>query len=231
MSRLTRDLRDATAATPAGTGIDSVITRATPQDLVMRRINPFGTAGTGDLTGAQTIRWCLNPDTGRLHRQVAAGVAMPGTACPEVAAGWTNSVHAQMVANATRPVFTYDGAAVNDISNVGVFLAIDRKPGALPNEATLKSGVFLRNQNRKPVASFTYVSLPGRNIQLNAQPSRDPEGGILNYEWWDNGTKLNYTGAVASYVAPAVGPRFITLKVRDADHLVSEQSQSVEALP
>ena len=228
MSRLTRDLRDATASTPTATGGESVITRADPQDLVMRRINPFATGAAGNVTGAQTVRWCLQAANGTLYRQVAEGVAAPGAACPHNGAGWTTTVQGQDVSNGPRAVFTYDNTILTDITSVKTFLAIDRNPLKAPNETTLESGVFLRNQNRKPIAAFSYVVLGGRSIQLNAQASRDPEGGMLTYKWVDNGQELPYTGAVASYVAPQTGPRQITLSVQDVDKLTASISQMVD---
>lgn len=228
MGRMTRDLRDATAATTGATAAASVITRAEPQDLVMRRINPFTSSTAANVTGAHTVRWCLHSGRGVMYRQTAEGVATPNAACPDPRNTWATAVQAQDVTNGTRPVFTYDNAVLEDITSVKTFLAIDRNPGRAPVEATLESGIFLRNQNRKPTASFSYVVLGGRSIQLNAQASRDPEGGILNYKWVDSGQELTQTGAVVSYVAPQTGPRFIELTVTDVDGLSATTSQMVE---
>ncbi len=229
MGRLTRDLRDATAATTTAVPDDNVITRAESHDLVMRRINPFGASSTGNVTGAHTVRWCMHPNKDKdvLYRQVAAGVVVPKNTCPDK--DMQTSVEAKDVANLARPVFTYDSTVLEDITSVKTFLALDRDPARKPAEATLESGVFLRNQNRRPVASFTYVVLGGRSIQLNAQPSRDPEGGMLKYQWVDNGVELPYTGAVASYVAPSdSNNRFITLTVTDVDNVSASVSQMVK---
>jgi len=232
MARLTRDLRDATASTVAADDVDdSVITRALPQDLVMRRIDPFATTTSANQTGVHTVRWCLDAAKGFLHRLTAPGVATAPAECPGTATGWRDTIQAQQIANVARPIFTYDNATVADITSVNTFLAIDKNIAKPPVEATLTSGIFLRNQNRRPVASFTYVALGGRNVQLNGQASRDPEGGILTYEWKDGTTVLPYTTAVASYVAPASGPRTITLTVKDVDQLPGTQTQTVQVKP
>jgi hypothetical protein len=128
-------------------------------------------------------------------------------------------------------VFSYDSVTLAEVASVSTFLAVDHDPTRRPLEATLTSGVFLRNQNRAPFASFSSVTLAGRNVQLNAQASRDPEGGILSYEWRDGATLLTYASSVASYVAATSGTKSITLTVRDRDGLSASQTQSVVVLP
>lgn len=239
-SRLTRDVRDATAATTTTVPGGSVLVRAAPQDLVMRRIDPFGKSDATNATGTQTVRWCLDHKQ-LLHRQVAAGVSDPVPACPDNRKNvWTDTIQADNIVNGERAVFTYNSTVLEEISSVNTFLAIDRNPAKAPAEATLSSGVFLRNQNRAPVAAFTAVSLGGRNLQLNGQASRDPEGGILNYDWTDGATNqcgtgstacLPYKSAVANYVAPAAGPRSITLRVTDVDGLSHTVTKTVDVRP
>ena len=158
-------------------------------------------------------------------------MTVPGNACPQNGALWTDTVQASEIVNATRPVFTYDGATVQQITSVSTFLAVDRDTAKAPAEATLTSGVFLRNQNRRPIASFSYVALAGRNVQLNAQASRDPEGGILTYEWKDGATVLSYPNAIANYVPSTSGPHEITLTVKDVDGLTGTQTQVVDVKP
>jgi hypothetical protein len=231
MGRLTRDIRAATASSLTATPDASVLTRAQPQDLVLKRIDPFGTPSAANVNAVQTVRWCLDAPARVLHRQVAAGIVTPSVTCPAVIAGFTDTAVAMNIANGTRAVFSFDSVSLPDVSSVNTFLAIDRDPARRPAEATLTSGVFLRNQNRAPLASFTSVTLAGRNVQLNAQGSRDPEGGILTYEWRDGTTLLPYVNAVASYVAASSGARSITLTVRDRDGLAGSQTQNVTVLP
>lgn len=231
MSRLTRDLRDATAATPnAGPG-EGVISRAGSQDLVMRRIDPVVATSGANVTGAHTVRWCLEPVKKWLYRLTAGGIATPPADCPGDVTGWHAAVQAQEVVNGGRPAFTYDTATPSQITSVNVFLAVDAHPTRPPVESTLTSGVFLRNQNRRPTVAFSFVTLGGRNVQLNGQPSRDPEGGILSYEWSDGGAVLPHTGAVVSYLAPDSGDRTITLTVHDTDGLSASRTQTVDVKP
>ena len=231
MGRLTRDLRGATASSTSAVPDASVVMRAGPHDIVVKRINPHGRPSPGNVNAVQTVRWCLEPAAQRLHRQVAAGSAEAPSACPGTAAGFTDTVVASQIVNGARPVFTYDRALLTEITTVSAFLAVDRNVLQPPAEATLTSGIFLRNQNRVPIASFDFIALAGRNVQLNAQASRDPEGGILTYEWKDAAAPLPYLSAVASYVAPASSVRSITLTVRDIDGLSASQTQNVTVLP
>lgn len=228
MGRLTRDLRGATASSASGAPGGRVLLRAGAHDLVMRRIDPAGRPTAANVNAVHTVRWCLA--AGALHRQVGSGTN-PSSSCPDTSAGWTDSVVAAQVSNGSRALFTYDSTALEDVSTVNVFLAIDRNPSRPPAEATLVSGVFLRNQNRAPHSSFSFVTLAGRNVQLNGQASRDPEGGILSYEWREGATVLPYSNAVASYVATTSGPRSITLTVRDPEGLAASQTMTVDVLP
>ena len=54
---------------------------------------------------------------------------------------------------------------------------------------SLGSGVFLRNQNRAPVASCTAQRAgTGKQIALNGSASEDPEGfNLKEYKWYANG--------------------------------------------
>ena len=227
--RLTRDLRGATASSATSVPGGSVLLRAGAQDLVMKRVEPSRRPSADNMNAVQTVRWCLAQ--GALHRQVADGSAEPASTCPDTTAAWTDSIVATQIANGARAVFTYDSATVELITTVSTFLAVDRNPAKPPVEATLSSGVFLRNQNRAPHALFSFVALGGHNIQLNAQASRDPEGGILTYEWREGAVLLPYSNAVASYVALAGGARPITLTVRDREGLAASQTMTVDVLP
>ena len=61
------------------------------------------------------------------------------------------------------------------------------------------SGIFLRNQNRFPVATFSRRQ-DGHGLVLNGAGSSDPEGDNLTYEWSDNGA------VIGSGVAYTYGP-------------------------
>jgi prepilin-type N-terminal cleavage/methylation domain-containing protein len=151
-------------------------------------------------------------ERGRLWTQelsVASSAALPITAamkatCPgPVAAGsWTSSrVVADYVTNVRagqdRPLFSYgcttgttcasDPLQFDQIVNVTAQTLIDTTPGSGVPELRVFSGVYLRNQNQAPVASFVSTPAAGspRTIVFNASGSTDYEGRTLDYFWFD----------------------------------------------
>ena len=60
---------------------------------------------------------------------------------------------------------------------------------------SLGTGVFLRNQNRKPVASCTTIYTgTGKQVALNGSGSEDPEGfSIKEYHWFLDGSTTPMT--------------------------------------
>ena len=79
---------------------------------------------------------------------------------------------------------------------------VDPDPTAGRARRRLTTRVFLRNQNRPPVAYFTVVA-SGKKITINASMSEDPEGNALRYEWLDNGNPIidPNTGAAYGYLS------------------------------
>jgi hypothetical protein len=95
-------------------------------------------------------------------------------------------------------------------------------PNERPAAVTLGSGVFLRNQNRKPIADCT--ALPtgnGRQVALNGSASEDPEGfNLKTYTWYVNGVKItSITGVVGVWTATTAGTYTFTLEVEDQGNL------------
>ncbi len=145
-----------------------------------------GTGGSSNARNTMRIRFCLGPDR-RLYRMVQTwtSATIPNapstTVCPGT--GWTTStVVAENVVNGTRPIFTYNAAGLQDITEVSAALYVDVNPGKPPAETELQSSVYLRNQNRKPTALFSVEVLSG-SIVLNASESTDPEEKALIYSW------------------------------------------------
>jgi prepilin-type N-terminal cleavage/methylation domain-containing protein len=161
------------------------------------------------------VRYCLNtttppasPNRGRLwtgELEVAsASTASPVTAamrsgCPGT--GWTRtSIVTDYVTNVRagfdRPVLEYTciggatcpaGAAGYDqVVGITAQLLVDTTPGTGPAEMRVMSGVFLRNQNQAPVASFDWTrASTSRTLLLNAAGSSDYEGRTLDYYWFE----------------------------------------------
>jgi hypothetical protein len=89
---------------------------------------------------------------------------------------------AENVVNGTRPIFTYNAIAPQDVTEVTATLYVDVNPGRPPAETALQTSVYLRNQNRKPTALFSVEVVNGA-ILMNASESTDPEEKALIYSW------------------------------------------------
>jgi prepilin-type N-terminal cleavage/methylation domain-containing protein len=181
-----------------------VMDTVSPYDLIFQTSDPSRT----------WVRYCLDTTTapasasrGRLWTaelsvagsSAAAPVspAMRG-ACP--GSGWTTTrIVADYVTNRRggqdRPLFEYGcsastacttGASTYDqVVNITAQTLVDTTPGRRPSEVRVVSGVYLRNQNQAPLASFAApVPTAPRTIVLNGSGSSDFEGRTLNYYWF-----------------------------------------------
>ncbi len=179
-------------------------------------------------------RYCLNnsnTSNGVLWRQIQTWTtstppAVPSTSsCPDAA--WpSQTMTTRYVTNNARAVWSYNSSTLTDITWVHTDLYIDVNPNARPSESRLASGVYLRNQNKAPTASFTAAATGNRHVQLNATGSSDPEGAVLTYTWFDGTTQIG-TGQTCDCVALATGNRTLKLQVTDQSDLSGESSQTV----
>jgi Tfp pilus assembly protein PilV len=249
VDQLERQLRN--LATPAA-DIKS-INRAQATDLVFQTADPQ----------KRWVRYCIDPAdpaiaSGGAHlwygiSNVASNVPPASTSCPGT--GWTTMTSVgQSVVNArnglNRPVFAFNWPKdtngneittdTSAITRIRTSLWVDPNPGSRPAEQHLSSGVFLRNQNQAPVASFTFTAT-GRI--LNASATTDFEGRRLNYHWYYGPTAVtppvgckppdpapaNYLGfgIVQRLPATAVSPQTVTLCVIDPGDLQSTLTQTV----
>lgn len=222
LDRLARELRNLASPTQDQ---PQAVDKATSYDVVVQSVDPNG-PNTG-LNGAniKRVRYCLDstdPKNGKLWLQeqkwtTQAAPAVPSTAaCP--ASGWgSQTMVADRIVNRLdgqdRPLFSFNSATIAAISAMHADLYVDLDPARAPAEARLSTGVFLRNQNRAPVAAFT-ATPSAQGIRLNGSASYDPEGAQLQYVWFDGATKVG-TGITFTYVVPAGSSRTITLKVYD----------------
>lgn len=244
LDRLSRDLRNLASPTPA---LPDAFDRAQATDVIFKTVDTNGPNAGQNVVNVERVRYCLDTSTAsnaKLWTQVqqwtsATAPAMPiatnDTACPGTQ--WTTSaanetrsqrVIAEHLTNyyngQTRPVFTYNSGTLTDITTIHADLDIDMDATRGPKETTLSSGVFLRNQNRRPAASFTY-SGGGGTIVLNGSGSSDPEGQPLDYNWFDGATQVG-SGVTFTYSVTPGSTHTIKLQVLDPAGLKDETTTS-----
>jgi type II secretory pathway component PulJ len=225
MDTIAREMRNATAYQTSSNTTSTAALRASGYDLVVKTVDPAGGSSSGNAYGVQTVRYCLNTTTGVLYRQRHADAVLPSTSCPD--STWTGgALAAQIVNGASRAPFSYNASALADISAVQIDLFVSVPSAKSINETELASGVFLRNQNRKPTAAFTATPAPNGHVTLNGSSSVDPEGRLLQYTWLDGSAALPQTGPVVDYVATS-GVHTFTLTVTDIGGLTDTTSQTV----
>jgi prepilin-type N-terminal cleavage/methylation domain-containing protein len=245
IGKVTRELRSAAAAT-------QVIEKAGAQDLVFQAVDPSGPGSGDNVKSIQRLRYCLDsstPTNGKLWRQrqtwtSSSPPAMPSTStCPGSA--WPSQrIVADAIVNCTtagcdgggdRPAFQYNAASPASVTSVRAELFVDLNPGQPPVESRLSTGVFLRNQNAAPVASFTATLSGDRHVLLDGSGSSDPEGGTLTYRWCavsgcGENNKLG-SGVSLDYVAPGAGSYTFYLQVTDGSGLTTESSPQTVSVP
>jgi hypothetical protein len=208
--RLAVQLRN--LANPSNTILNTIDT-AQSYDVIFQTTDPskrwvrycLATSGTFSGKTAST-------DNGILYQQTAGtGVTSISnamkSACPSTDSNWAStSVQTTNVTNRraslNRPVFTYDvctdasTGTVTDpctllsrIQNIDANLWVDNDTSRVPKEVNIASGVYLRNQNQAPTASFNATrATSGSNAQrtflLNGTQSSDPEGRALQMLWY-----------------------------------------------
>jgi type II secretory pathway pseudopilin PulG len=198
IDRLAQQLRNLALPTPTS---PNSIDKASSYDLVFKTAEPT----------RRRVRYCLgtdrpdSPSDGRLYMQTQAGSgagtpdpAVPNSdSCPEPTSsgGWaTTRVVAYHVVNRVngqdRPVFSFNvNAPMSELPKITLLrsdLFVDVDPDRRPRESRISTGVYLRNQNQVPMASFTAVSggTGTRRFLLNGSGSTDPEGRTLFYAWF-----------------------------------------------
>jgi prepilin-type N-terminal cleavage/methylation domain-containing protein len=139
-----------------------------------------------------------------------------------------------------RPAFTFNnGTAPSDLSSVFTVqleLFVNPTPTVAAAESELRSGAFLRNQPRSPVATFTYTDTGGGGVLLNGGTSYSPDGEDLSYGWKctsaacpdTSGLTLSNQGLVDW--SPGAGTYTVQLTVTDQTGLTATSTQSVTVI-
>jgi type II secretory pathway pseudopilin PulG len=245
IDQISRELRNHAVATqqaPAG------IVSLTPYDIVFQTVAPTKPASTSNVQNISRVRYCLDYSKKRNEKlwyqeqtwTTATPPAVPSTSsCPDAAWGNQRFIADKITnrfqsgnpnINRDRPVFTANSAIIGEITRISITLWLDSTPGGgpanAPDEAYINSGIFLRNQNQPPTASFTTAVTGSRHIIVNASNSNDPENQTLTYTWKDGSTTLSVTGQTGDFLA-TTGSHTISLTVSDPGGLSATTSQAV----
>jgi len=203
--RIARELRNLASPSQLDSDLSALpaaVDKSTDYDFVFRVVDEVRPGTSLNLANVKRVRYCLNPTTRTLWTQTqlwetAAAPATPATtSCPQTtgatAADWRNGrnrVAASDVVNVlapstARPVFLYNSTDPLRITRVRTDLYVDTTLNRKPVASRLRSGVFLRNQNRQPVSSFSATVTADKRLILNGSASEDPEGMPLSYQWY-----------------------------------------------
>ena len=221
---ISRELRNLASPTPEQ---PEAVDLAGPYDLVFETVDPVGPNLADNGSNVERVRYCLGgtASAGILYRQeqrwtTATAPEMPSTAaCPSSVPAWSSSTQvAWGLTNARdgmdRPLFRYDAEDPTDIALIHSQVFVDDDPLHGPGETSLSTGVFLRNQNRRPTASFSAETAVPGSIVLNGSASQDPEGEPLQYQWFDGGVYKG-SGIRYDYQVASGSTHTVVLKVYD----------------
>jgi prepilin-type N-terminal cleavage/methylation domain-containing protein len=136
-----------------------------------------------------------------------------------------------------RPAFYFnngsDPSDLGSVFTVQVDLFVNPTPSVPAAESEIKSGAFLRNQPRSPVASFTSTDTGNGGVLLNGGTSYSPDGEDLTYSWTctssscpDNSTLTSSNQGLVDWT-PGAGTYTVQLTVTDQTGLTQTATQSV----
>ena len=228
METVAKKLRNATAYQTSASATSSSLLRAESKDIAFKVVNPFT---SGCASNTYSVRPSATASTA--PRAACGSSARPTPSRPAPPAPTPRGRRAPssppMSPTARAPSSPTTPRRWRTSRPSASSSSSTRTPGKAPAETTLNSGVFLRNQNRRPTAAFTAItSAVGSHVQLNGSNSVDPEGELLTYEWKDGATVLTQTSPIVDYVAPTSGSHTFTLTVTDSGGLTSTTTQTVD---
>lgn len=230
--RVARNLRNIASPT---TTEPRAVDRLSSTDIIFKTVNSNGPSTAGNQTNTQRVRYCLDGNRKlRQETQRWAGSGIPAvppsTGCP--GSGWDDSrTIATGIVNTSVPVFTFDSADPVSVSIVHVDLQVDTDLVRLPGPTRLSTGVYLRNQNRRPSADFS-VTRQGAAFVLNGSASTDLDSDPLQYSWVVDDVPVGFGITYTHTPAPAWAPgsvHQVILRVSDPGDLSSETTKAVTA--
>jgi hypothetical protein len=212
---------------------------------VFQTVDATKANGSANDRNIKRVRYCLGPSSGgkaTLYSQQQTWTApnppptFPSTAsCPSSAWPTQFALSTNVVSREQgKPIFTYNATESTSVTSVGAELYVDIDPSRSPSATKLSSGVFLRNQNRAPVASFTATYTgTGRRVLLNGSASEDPEGHALeHFDWYRAGSDTKIaSGIVAYWEATQAGTYSFELRVRDHAGLEGKATSGGVSVP
>ena len=225
MGLMARDLRNlASPTTNEPLALDIMETH----QVVFQSEGRVMPAGSLNVANTTRVRYCVSADS-KLYRQIqtwntSVFPPLPDTsACP---GDWPNSrvVADHVVNGATRPLFLYNAAAPDAVTEVTSQLWVDVNAATkAPAEQMLNTAVYLRNQNRRPVASFSLaLANSGNQIIMNASDSTDPEEKALSFTWFIDGVEATGENATRVVHTAVVTPGVHSVKVVVSDGTLSD---------
>ena len=210
-------------------------------------------ATSANATNIKRVRYCVGPvANGKaplIRQQQTWQVVNPppsystATCSTSGAGGWEKTqIAADDVTNTTSspavPIFDYTPgpAPVTSITAIRANLLVDVNPGQSPKAVSLDTGVYLRNQNRQPVASCAtpIYTGTGKQVALNGSGSVDPEGfNLKEYRWYLDGsaTPLTDPTGVVGVWNGSSGTHSFELEVVDQGDLTAKTSCGSVVVP
>ena len=199
VERLSSQLRNLASPTDS---VPKAVEKAEPFDLIFLTVDAVKPVGSLNARNIKRVRYCIGSVDGKaplIRQQQTWVVTDPPPAfssqrlseCELAEEHRGGERHREHHAVDALPAFTYTPGPVplEDISAIRADLMVDTNPGQSPTAVDLGSRVFLRNQNRAPVASCTATYTGnGRQVALNGSGSADPEGfNLKEYRWYADG--------------------------------------------
>ena len=230
---LVRQLRNLASPTEY---LPQAVEVAQPNEFVFQTVDAVKANGSQNDRNIKRVRYCLGDSSNgkaTLWSQSQTWTApnppptFPSIAsCPSTAWPTQRALNANVVSREqSKPIFAYNATDLTRITSVRTELYVDVNPAKAPAASKLASGVFLRNQNRAPVASYTATYTgTARRVLLNGSASEDPEGHNLeSFEWYLAGSDTKIAdGVVAYWTAPSAGNYSFELRVKDHAGLESK---------